>query len=68
MSTENTNHDNLPKKDIGPYHPVFPGMQHEPVKTDQTIVPTYGLIGFLIVFFFILKLFIYIKDEKRDGK
>ncbi len=68
MSTENSNHENMPKNDIGPYHPVFPGMQHETVEQDQIIVPTYGLIGFLIVFFFVLKLFIYIKDKKRHGK
>ncbi len=68
MSTEKTDHANTTQKDIGPYHPVFPGMQHERVEKDQIIVPTYGLIGFLIVFFFVLKLFIYTKDKKRHGK
>ncbi len=56
------------KKDIGPYHPVFPGKQHEGIENDQMIVPTWGLVSFLMVFFVVLKLFIYIKDDKRHGK
>ncbi len=56
------------KKDIGPYHPIFPGKQHETVEYSQTMVPTWGLILFLMVFFVVLKLFIYIKDDKRHGK
>ncbi len=40
----------------------------QPVKDNQFKMPTMGLIGTLIVCFFILKFFIYIKDEKRHGK
>jgi hypothetical protein len=35
----------------------------------QFALPTYsGIIPFLIIVFFIIKTFIYIKDPKRDGK
>ena len=40
----------------------------EEVKEDQFFMPTTGILLFLIVFFFILKKFIYIKDPKRDNK
>lgn len=35
---------------------------------DQFFMPTWSIIGVLILVFFILKTFIYIKDEKRHGK
>lgn len=42
--------------------------QFEGVQKDQFYMPTWGLILTLIVAFFILKSFIYIKDQKRHGK
>ncbi len=36
------------------------------VSVDQFKVQTPYIIGFLFVVFIVLKLFIYIKDEKRD--
>lgn len=41
---------------------------YEGIKTDQVKLPTYGVIIVLIIAFFVLKKFIYIKDDKRDGK
>ena len=38
------------------------------VKTEQFKMPTWGLLSVLILGFFILKFFIYIKDTKRHGK
>ena len=38
------------------------------VKKDQFFMSTTGIIIFLIVVFFILKKFVYIKDPKRHGK
>jgi hypothetical protein len=38
------------------------------VKAEQFKMPTWGLISTLVVAFFILKFFIYIKDTKRHGK
>lgn len=35
---------------------------------DQFSAPTWALIFVLIAVFVVLKSFIYIKDEKRDGK
>lgn len=35
---------------------------------DQFFLPTWAVIGVLILVFFILKTFIYIKDDKRHGK
>ena len=35
---------------------------------DQPAFPTWFLIIVLIISFFILKFFIYIKDEKRHGR
>ncbi len=36
---------------------------------EQFSLPTYkGIIPFLVIVFFIIKTFIYIKDPKRDGK
>lgn len=40
----------------------------QPVNNDQLKFPTWGLLGFLVVFFFVLKAFIYIKDPKKHGK
>lgn len=42
--------------------------QFEGIQKDQFYMPTWGLILTLIVAFFILKSFIYIKDQKRHGK
>ena len=36
--------------------------------SDQFHLPTWGIIVVLIITFFILKSFIYIKDGKRHGK
>lgn len=38
------------------------------VNNSQANYPTWGLLIFLIGFFVVLKMFIYIKDPKRDGK
>lgn len=35
---------------------------------DQFRMPTWGIIVALIIAFFVLKSFIYIKDKKRHGK
>lgn len=37
-------------------------------KHDQSKVPTWGLLVVLVIAFFILKGFVYIKDDKRHGK
>ena len=37
-------------------------------KDAHAMMPTWALIGVLIVAFFVLKTFIYIKDPKRHGK
>lgn len=37
-------------------------------KPDQLKVPTWGLLVVLVIAFFILKGFVYIKDDKRHGK
>ncbi|MDD0854513.1 hypothetical protein HBN50_15485 [Halobacteriovorax sp. GB3] len=39
-----------------------------PIKDGQPEFQTWWIIGFLVVALIILKTFIYIKDEKRDGK
>ena len=31
-------------------------------------MPTWGILAFLVLCFFVLKSFIYIKDDKRHGK
>jgi beta-lactamase regulating signal transducer with metallopeptidase domain len=46
---------------------VSPG-ELNPVKSGQFKMETLWIIGFLIVALVVLKSFIYIKDEKRDGK
>ena len=38
------------------------------VKTDQFMMPTWGLIVVLIICFIVLKKLIYIPDPKRDKK
>tara|TARA_R100000656_G_scaffold112679_1_gene84901 strand:- start:168 stop:341 length:174 start_codon:yes stop_codon:yes gene_type:complete len=42
--------------------------QFEGVQQDQFYMPTWALISVLIVGFFVLKSFIYIKDDKRHGR
>ncbi len=37
-------------------------------ETGQFSMPTWGIIVALVIAFFILKSFIYIKDKKRHGK
>lgn len=37
-------------------------------KDSHFMMPTWALIIFLCVFFYVLKSFIYLKDEKRHGK
>jgi hypothetical protein len=38
------------------------------IRHDQTAVPTWFILIFLVFSLFILKTFIYIKDGKRHGK
>ena len=41
----------------------------QPIKVEQQLqLPTWSIIVFLVVFLFVLKSFIYIKDQKRHGK
>ena len=40
----------------------------EGVKKEQFFMPTLGIIVVLLVAFFVLKMFIYIKDSKRHGR
>ncbi len=47
---------------------IFPNDEIQFPKEDQFAVPTWGVIVFLVLVFFILKAFVYIKDEKRHGK
>lgn len=42
--------------------------QFEGVQKDQFYLPTWAILVFLIMFFFVLKSFIYIKDGKRHGR
>ena len=42
--------------------------QFEGVQQDQFYMPTWAMISVLIVGFFVLKSFIYIKDDKRHGR
>lgn len=37
-------------------------------KQDQLKFPTWGLLVVLVIAFFVLKTFVYIKDDKRHGK
>ncbi|EQC47007.1 hypothetical protein M899_0222 [Bacteriovorax sp. BSW11_IV] len=39
-----------------------------PIKDGQFHFETWWIIGFLVVALILLKTFIYIKDDKRDGK
>jgi hypothetical protein len=40
----------------------------QPIRSTEKIISSVYLILFLIVFFLILKSFIYITDKKRHGK
>ncbi|GAB4021730.1 MAG: hypothetical protein Fur0010_24800 [Bdellovibrio sp.] len=41
----------------------------QPIKTEgQFKMPTWGVLVFLVIALVVLKAFIYIKDDKRDGK
>ena len=41
----------------------------QPIRTqDQLQLPTWSILVFLVVLLFVLKGFIYIKDQKRHGK
>lgn len=42
--------------------------QFEGLQKDQFYMPTWAVLVFLIIVFFVLKSFIYIKDQKRHGK
>jgi len=42
--------------------------QFEQIQAGQFYMPTWALLVTLIIAFFILKSFIYIKDQKRHGK
>jgi hypothetical protein len=44
------------------------GHPNQMPKANQLVFPTWALIVVLIISFFILKGFIYLKDEKRHGK
>jgi hypothetical protein len=46
---------------------IFP-INPQTVENNQFKMPTWGLLSTLIIAFFILKFFIYIKDTKRPGK
>ncbi|MCB9094510.1 MAG: hypothetical protein H6621_05520 [Halobacteriovoraceae bacterium] len=52
----------------GPYHPIFPNSDFQQVQSGQFRLPSWALMSVLIVAFFVLKKFIYIKDDKRHGK
>lgn len=41
---------------------------YQPIQTGQWAAPTWSIIVLLVIVFIVLKYFIYIKDEKRDGK
>jgi len=47
---------------------VFPGGDFERVETKQQEIPTIAIIVLLLVLFVLLKKFIYIPDDKRDGQ
>ena len=48
---------------------IFPNKEIQFVRDSETKLPSlYGVVPILIVAFFVLKGFIYIKDEKRHGK
>ncbi|MBL7665608.1 MAG: hypothetical protein JNM93_10785 [Bacteriovoracaceae bacterium] len=47
---------------------VFPKGDVEAVNKKQLMMNTWVLLGGLMVLFFLLKTFIYIKDDKRHGK
>jgi len=41
---------------------------YQPINPDQPSLPTWSLLIVLVITFFILKSFIYIKDGDRHGK
>ena len=47
---------------------IFPSAQPEKIEGTQFMMPTWFLMSVLVVCFFLLKSFIYTKDEKRHGK
>ena len=48
---------------------IFPNDEIQHVKKSQLKMSSwYGVVPILLISFFILKGFIYIKDEKRHGK
>lgn len=47
---------------------VFPGGDVQMVEPSQVVIPTISIIVLLLIIFVLLKKFIYISDEKRDGK
>jgi hypothetical protein len=47
---------------------IYPNEDYEKVELNQLAMPTWFLLVFLIVCFFILKSFVYTKDDKRHGK
>lgn len=49
-------------------NPIFPGGTYEGVELSQAYMPTWFIIVFLCGCFYILKKFVYTKDEKRHGK
>lgn len=50
------------------YHPIFPGNKYEKATKSSLSFPTFGILVFLVVVFFVLKKFIYLKDDKRHSK
>ena len=47
---------------------VFPGGDFQKVEPKQQEIPTVAIIVLLVCVFVLLKKFIYIPDDKRDGK
>lgn len=56
------------QKELKTSHPIFPGGEFENAEKSQLWMSTPFLLGFLFVVFFVLKSFIYTKDDKRHGK
>lgn len=56
MSNETTKESSVVNRDV------------QQVADSHSTYPTWGILLFLVGFFLVLKLFIYIKDPKRDGK
>jgi len=47
---------------------IFPKGDYEKIEGEQLTIAPWFVLVFLIVVFFILKSFIYTKDEKKHGK